>query len=67
MRFKTMINLTEARQALTNEFKELTRLEQKLADSTCEHGQSYLVNKIVECEKMIRELDAEIKLLESEE
>ena len=62
-----MITLTEARQALSNEFKELTRLEQKLDDNTCEHGQDYLVNKIVECEKMIRELDEEIKILESEE
>jgi hypothetical protein len=61
-----MITLTEALQALTNEFEELTRLEQKLDDNTCEHGQDYLVNKIVECEKMIRELDEEIKLLESE-
>lgn len=67
MRFKIMINLTEARQALSNEFEELTRLEQKLEDNTCEHGQGYLVGKIVECEKMIRELDEEIKLLESEE
>lgn len=62
-----MINLKEAHQSLSNEFEELARLEQKLDDNTCEHGQGYLISKIVECEKMIRELDKEIKLLESEE
>lgn len=62
-----MINLTEARQALSNEFEELTRLEQKLADNTCEHEQEYLLDKIVKCEDSIRELDEEIKLLENEE
>lgn len=61
-----MINLTEARQALSNEFEELTRLEQKLADSTCEHEQGYLLDKVVKCEELIRGLDEEIKLLESE-
>lgn len=65
-RFKIMINLTEARQSLSNEFEELTRLEQKLSDNTCEHEQGYLVNKIVKCEEVIRGLDEEIRLLESE-
>lgn len=62
-----MINLIEAKQALSLKFEELERLEQKLVDSICRQEQNYLVDKVVECEKIIRELEKEIKLLESEE
>ena len=62
-----MITLQEARLSLVNEFAELVKLEQRLEDTTCKSEQEYLVNKIVECETNIRELDEEIKLLESEE
>lgn len=62
-----MITLQQARLGLSNEFAELVKLEQRLEDTTCKSEQEYLINKIVKCETTIRELDEEIKLLESEE
>ena len=62
-----MITLSEARTGLSNEFAELIKLEQRLEDTACKSEQEYLIIKIVECETTIRELDEEIKLLESEE
>lgn len=62
-----MDTLQQAPLKLINEFAELAKLEQRLEDTTCKSEQEYLIDKIVECDTSIRELDEEIKLLESEE
>ena len=56
-----MKTLTEMDNRLQAALLELVTLEQKFFDTTCQHEQQQLAQKIVQCENLIIELELKLK------